>query len=147
VALKDSLRAFAASRDRMELEHEAFGQKVWIQEMNGQERDDWERAVAKKQDKEGRITDFVGLRAKMIQLTLVDEKGVRVYSENEAEEINQLPGRFREDLFDAALEFNGLTKQAEESQLKNSESEAGNGSGPASPTNSDQPTCGVYLQG
>jgi hypothetical protein len=147
VALKDSLRAFAASRDRMELDHEAFGQKVWIQEMNGQERDDWERAVAKKQDKEGRMTDVVGLRAKMIQLTLVDEKGVRVYSENEAEEINQLPGRFREDLFDAALEFNGLTKQAEESQLKNSESEAGNGSGPASPTNSDQPTCGVYLQG
>jgi hypothetical protein len=147
VALKDSLRAFAASRDRMELEHEAFGQKVWIQEMNGQERDDWERAVAKKQDKEGRMTDVVGLRAKMIQLTLVDEKGVRVYSENEAEEINQFPGRFREDLFDAALEFNGLTKQAEESQLKNSESEAGNGSGPASPTNSDQPTCGVYLQG
>jgi hypothetical protein len=145
VALKDSLRSFAASRDRIELEHQSFGQKVWIQEMNGQERDDWERAVTKKQDKEGRITDFVGLRAKMIQLTLVDENGVRVYSENEAEEINQLPGRFREDLFDAALEFNGLTKQSREDQEKNFASEAGNGSCAASQSSSDSPTFGNYL--
>lgn len=141
MSLREALNAVAATRERMELEHESLpGHKLWIQEITGGERDEWERVVEKFGE-----SDFGIVRTKLIQLALVDEGGAPVYATNELAEINKLPGTLREDLWEAASDFNGLSNQAKQAQLKNSGGEAGNCSDTASPTSSDAPTFGNYL--
>lgn len=146
MSLREALNKVAANRNREELEHSALpGEKLWLQEISGAERDEWEKVMSKQTAKDGSFNDFGAIRAKLIQLALVDEAGAQVYAADELAEINKLPGTLREDLFEAASAFNGLSKQAEEAQLKNSDSEAGNGSSAASQSNSDSPTFGNYL--
>lgn len=145
MSLKAALAVLAQERAKVELDHPMLPeQKVWIQELTGSERDEWETLLAKK-TKDGKVTDCGAVRAKLVQLALVEQNGERVYSADELSLINGLPSTLREDLFDAAMEHNRLTKEAEEAQLKNFAGGAGNDSESASPMSLESRLSGECL--
>lgn len=132
MSLKAALAGLSAERNTVEFAHPRLnGQSLWIGELTGSERDEWETLLAKK-SKDGKVSDVGAVRSKLIQLALCEEDGKQVYAPDELSLINSLPSTFREELFDAAMQFNQLTKEAEEAQLKNSASEAGSDSESAS---------------
>lgn len=123
------------------------GEKVYVRELTGRERDEYEAERVKVTfGPRGRVSQEINLRnlrARLVVRTLVGEDGKRVFSEADAAEVGELGGAVLDRLFDVAQRLSGLSKDADEALLKNV---LGAGGGPSSGT-SPPPSVGPASNG
>lgn len=138
---RDKILALRGRKSRVQVvDHprvvEFFGEPVHVRVMGGTERDSYEesnmevRRVGNKTDVRSRMT---GSRARLVVRCLSDEQGNRLLKDEDAGVVGTFDGEVLDALVDACQQINGLTRQAEEDALKNSESDRNGNSGSGSP--------------
>jgi hypothetical protein len=113
----------AIPRKTVTVRFEEYDTEYRLREMSGTDRDKFEIA-AFKEDSEGvRHVQPLYLRARMVALCLVDENNVRLYADDEIDQLSdEIPASVIAVLFVAAQKLNGLGADAVEAAAKNSES-------------------------
>ena len=101
-----------------------FGEEasLRIAVMSGASRDAYEEEVSKQRDDNDDKLSLVGMRARLIVLSAINELGDRIFADEDLDKVNALPSDVIDRLFDVAGELNGLKAQAAEDAAKNSES-------------------------
>lgn len=107
---------------------DGFGQ-VAVRGLTGAERDRWEINLAP--DRRTGKPKLENLRAKMVQLCVVDDKGSRLFEPSDIPEISQLSVAILQKIFEAAQRLSGFDEGEVEAAIKNSETTPANASGTA----------------
>ena len=84
---------------------------VKVKVLTSGEKDKWDVEIEK---------DRVGFRARLVQATVIDERGILVFAEEDVPKLMQMPVYVIEPLVDAALRINRLSKADREALEKNS---------------------------
>lgn len=101
------------------------GEFVYVREMTGRERDNFERSLMKEiRDKTGKLNDYEtnirDFRAKLAVCTVSDEKGDLILR---PEDYNELSKNMRisklEKIMEVAQEVNAISSQDREEMVKN----------------------------
>ena len=88
---------------------------VLVSEMSGTQRDLWEQSLRQK-DKAGNL---ISPRAKLVAFTVVDEKGDRLFTEDDISAIGKLSSGSLEKVCAIAMNLNGLGSDAVDNAKKN----------------------------
>lgn len=80
-----------------------WGGSVIVRSMTGTERDSWEMATYGS----GKV-NMENARARLVALTVINEKGERLFSSEEAELLGQKSAKALAKVFEAAQKLNGL---------------------------------------
>lgn len=149
MGLRDEIIATAKRpREIKKVEGEPWGMDgVYVLKMSGTERDLYQQEVISRCDKNGTMTNVVGWRSKVVTMFACDEYGVKIFEPKDATVINDTDPDALDLVFDAVLEFNGVTTEAQEALEKNSDGEVGSGSLPASHSTSESRPLGSFLDG
>jgi len=115
------------SKEKLEIVKIEFdnGDYVFVKQMTGRERDQFERSVLKEtKDKKGRksyetvLDDF---RSKLAVLTLCNEKGETLLQPNDyATLANNMSAKTLEKIINEAQRINGISEEDKEEIIKNS---------------------------
>ena len=92
-----------------------WGGDVTVSEMSGTMRDAWEQAIQEK-DASGKL---VSVRAKLVVCTVVDEKGERLFTDEDMPAIGKLSSTVLAKVCEVALRLNGLGAESIASAKKN----------------------------
>lgn len=84
---------------------EEWGGDVFVSEMSGEARDAWEQLIIKK-DRDGSL---INVRAKLVIATVVDEKGNRLFTENDVDLVGKLSGDALDKICKVSQRVNKLT--------------------------------------
>lgn len=135
LSLKSRLR-----RERVELPElaDVLGdEELYVREMTGRERDDFEQSRVKLHfDSRGRgqaESNFANLRARLVAKCLTGADGKRLFDDEEADQVGELPGSILDKLYETAQRLSGLSKEAEVELEKNLRKVAGTDSSTGSP--------------
>lgn len=126
-----------AARRTADVEVPELGASFCLREMSGTERDKFEAgAIVTKMSEDGKTStrelNTLYLRARLVAMCLVGDDGVRLYADDEVEQLSDgVPASIIAKLFVKAQELNGLDGMAVEAAAKNSESAATGASGSA----------------
>ena len=107
MGLKDQIKA-ANIRKPLRVHVKEWSLDVYVRVMSVGERDDWELAWIDIRNKG--VAKFHNFRAFYLARTLCDESGVRIWKDDELEEIASLDGAVMGELFDIAQRHNKLTE-------------------------------------
>ena len=119
---------------REKIEVPDWGGSVYIQTINGFERDAFEsRCIAAR--KNGSL-DTKLLKAQLVILSLFDEDGKRIFNENDINDLNRKSSKVIDDLFTVAQRISGLSDDDVDELQGNSEAVPSGASGSPSPENS-----------
>ena len=122
----------------------AWGDHVYIRRLSGDERDAWDlwqiNQVYDEDDekagkgKEGRLRiETRGIRAFLVCRGVCDERGERLFADDEMRLVGSFDGEAVDYLYDQIREYNGLSTESQEELEKNSDEAGSGGSGSASP--------------
>lgn len=92
-----------------------WGGDVTVTTMQGAQRDQFEAAIT---DAAGKVSKE-NIRARLLVRCIVDEKGNRVFSDDDAATLGTKSARVLDRLFTKARELNGLSKEDVEELAKN----------------------------
>lgn len=100
-----------------------WGGTVLVRTLTGIERDKFELSVAGESDgsKKTRQQNLANLRARLVVQCAVDEKGVRLFADGDADKLGKKSSRALGKVFDAASKLNGLSDEDVEKLAGNSE--------------------------
>lgn len=103
-----SKKAILEAKDikTMEVEVPEWGGSVMVRVISGADRDVFEQAYSEKK--------MDAFRTRFLVLTLCDDKGERLFTNDEVEALNAKSSKVLNRLFDAAWEFNAFTPAAVE---------------------------------
>jgi hypothetical protein len=87
-----------------------WGGHVIVRELTGAERDAWEGAFLDPDTQELRGDFMVNARARLVALSVIDEDGARVFTEEDAEQLGALSGAALDRVFQKASRMSGLSK-------------------------------------
>ena len=104
-----------------------WGGEVWVYGMTAAERDHLEKGLVQTKGKDIQ-TNLENIRSKMAVICIRDEKGKRIFSEMDIQELSRKSAAALDRIFDAAQRLSGLTKADVEELSKNSESDQSDGS-------------------
>jgi len=97
-----------------------WGCSVTIREMTGAQRDSWDSMLASKYDqKTKRMMSTKNLRAKMVQLSVIDESGSLMFSDKEVDALSEKSANALTRIFEAAQHLNHMTDEDVEELEKN----------------------------
>lgn len=97
-----------ASRLRVEpVTIEGVKDPVYIRTLTGRERDGFEQSCFTQRGKD-RVLSTENIRAKLLVRSICDEKGVRLFSDNEADSLGGIPADILDVLFTRAQKMSGL---------------------------------------
>lgn len=99
-----------------------WGGEVWVKCMSGSDRDTWEFSIfaeRQKAEKEGRSFSIPNFRARLVAATLCNEKGERLFSNEEIVVLGNKSSAALESVFLAARRINKLRDEDVESLVKN----------------------------
>lgn len=91
-----------------------WGVTVYLKGMTGKDRDSYERAFGDL-EKAGREN----LRARILVKMLLDEKGVRIFSDEDADQLGEQQAPIIDDLFSKAMIYAGITREQRQEKIKN----------------------------
>lgn len=127
---RDALLAAAADKRTIEREKvyiKELGGVLIVQAMTGAERDRWERSiVTNAKGKRGIEINTENIRARLAVKCLVDEAGVRLFKDEDAEALGALSAAVLGRVYNVAQRLNGLS-DGDIDELKKSSAE-GDGS-------------------
>jgi len=104
----------------LDVEVPEWGGCVRINVMNGTERERFEMWAQSKVGPDGKSADVSDVRATLLSLVLVDDKGERMFEASDVKAISGKNGAVLSRLADQAMRVNGLTKESAEEMRKNS---------------------------
>ena len=107
MGLKEQIKA-ASVRKPLKVHVKEWNIDVYVRVMSVGERDAWELGWIDIRNKG--ISSFPNFRAFYLARTLCDEHGVRIWQDNELDEIATLDGAVMGELFDVAQKHNKLTE-------------------------------------
>jgi hypothetical protein len=131
---EDLLKKSKLNIERVDL---GEGDFLFVREMTGREREEWESSITKViRDNRGMIEKYESalddFRAKICVYTACDEKGDRILTVADVEALSQnMSAKKLVKLADAAQKLNRISEEEKEALLKNS------GAGPAGSSNLD----------
>lgn len=96
-----------------------WGGTVRVRGLTGAERDQYEQSVMIQQGKRTRM-NLLNARAKLVALTVVDDAGKRLFSDQDIEVLGAKCATALERIFDVARELSGLSENDLEELEKNS---------------------------
>lgn len=96
-----------------------WGGTVFVRTMNGVDRDAFENSMITVLPDGTRKTDMTNIRAKLIALTAVDERGARLFEVSDVDRIGLKSAAAIELVFAVAQRINGLGGTAEAVAVKN----------------------------
>ena len=104
------------------------GQIVFVRQMTGREREQFENLLVKKISKGGKVVDYQqsmgDFRAKLAVNCLCDEKGKNLMQPGDYATLSQNMSGFKLiKIADAAGKLNGITEEDKEDMVKNSDSD------------------------
>ena len=94
-----------------------WGGSVRLKTMSGVERDMFETEAMKR--KKGDKIELKGLKSFLLMLTLVNDKGERLFAEADIDELNKKSGAVIDTLFVKCQDLNKLTQGSLEDSVKN----------------------------
>lgn len=107
VLTRDALLTAAAQPlPRTSLDLPELGGEVFVRAMSGKERDAFEGTVAKDR-RQNRLS--VNVRARLVAQCLVDEAGVRLLSDADAEQLGEMRADVLDRIFDLAQRLSGFS--------------------------------------
>ncbi len=98
----------------------SWGDSVFIRVMGADENDRYQRYYLNKDGKVD-INKLQGARARLCALCICDEKGNRLFSDDEAKELGKKSTKAIELIVKECNKLNGLDDEAVEEEAKNSE--------------------------
>ena len=101
----------AVDLEHVDVDVPEWGGTVRVRMMTGAERDAFEAATVVRHGKKVE-TNLANIRARLVALCVVDEKGERLFSEADAEALGKKSGAALGRVFEAAQRLNGLTEEA-----------------------------------
>ena len=107
MGLKEQIKA-ASVRKPLKVHVKEWNIDLYVRVMSVGERDAWELGWIDIRNKG--MASFPNFRAFYLARTLCDEHGVRIWQDNELEEIGSLDGAVMGELFDIAQKHNKLTE-------------------------------------
>ena len=82
-----------------------WGGRVYVRTMTGAERDWWEQTIVES----GKSGKMANIRATLVMLTAVDEKGERIFNDTQIEVLGNKSAKALDRLFAAAQKLNAVT--------------------------------------
>ena len=107
MGLKEQIKA-ASVRKPLKVHVKEWNLDVYVRVMSVGERDDWELSWVDIRNKG--MSKFDNFRAFYLVRTLCDEHGVRLWKDDELQEVADLDGAVMGELFDVAQRHNKLTE-------------------------------------
>lgn len=101
-----------------EVEVPEWGGSVYVRGLSGAERDAFEASVVEQRGKIAKV-NMVNLRAKLLVLTICDEKGEQLFTHADIEALGQKSAVALQRLFDIASSLSGLSAEDAEDLAKN----------------------------
>jgi len=98
---------------------------VYVRTMTGEERDAYDQSNVGENEN----VDLVNFRAKLLARTIVDEKGERIFTDDDINQLGKKSSLALNRLFEVAQRLNGLGAREMEEMIKNSEGGPGEDSG------------------
>lgn len=99
-----------------------WGGAVYVKGLTGAERDAFESTIIQQKGK-SQTVNMRNVRAKLLQLTIVDDKGNRLFSAEDIGALGSKSAKAIERLFEAASRLSGISAADAEELSKNSESD------------------------
>jgi len=96
-----------------------WGGTVFVKSMTGTERDLFEQSIIETKGKSTK-TNLANIRAKLCVMTLVDDKGSRLFTDLEFGVLGKKSAKALDRVFTVASELNGLSPTDVEDLVKNS---------------------------
>ena len=98
-----------------------WGGEVYIRELTSVERDEVESWLSYSDNvsQEDRRESLHNLRGRMAAKVVCDERGVRLFSDNDAEQLGQLSSLSLDMIFEKALQLAGMSKAERDKLRKN----------------------------
>ena len=94
-----------------------WGGDLWVRTLTGTERDAFEQSMVQKKNK----PNLNNVRARFAVLTICDEKGERLFTDNDAEALGKKSAAALDRVFEVAQRLNGFSDSDSEelSSVKN----------------------------
>ena len=116
-----------------------WGGAVRVRAFSGRERDAFEASLVRGDGKDRKV-DLTNMRARLVALSVVDEAGQRVFTDEEVDLLGAKSGAALDRVFAVAQGLNGLSGADVEALVKNSSAAPSGGSTSASASPSATPT-------
>jgi hypothetical protein len=116
-----------------------WGGTVRVRAFSGRERDAFEASLVRGDGKDRKV-DLTNMRARLVALTVVDDSGQKVFTQDDVDLLGAKSGAALDRVFSVAQELNGLSGADVEELTKNSSGAPSADSISASPSLSDSPT-------
>ena len=118
-----------------------WGGAVRVRSFTGRARDAFEASMVRGEGKDRKV-DLTNMRARLVSLTVIDEAGQRLFSDDEVELLGAKSGAALDRVFAVAQKLNGLSGADVEELTKNSSGvlSAASTSDSALPSDSNTPT-------
>lgn len=113
MSLKDKIKA--KSQQFTEVEIESLGEKVFLKQMTGAERVKYIGMIPSEESQE----KILKAQDYMIAISLYDENKNRVFSDNEVEQIGEMPAAVIDELAVKIAEINGFGAEKLKAEIKN----------------------------
>lgn len=98
-----------------------WGGAVYVRALTGAERDQFEASIVEQRGRDMRM-NMRNIRAKLVALTVVDEDGQRIFTDDDVAALGGKSAAALDRLFAVAQRLSGLSKEDVEELAKNSES-------------------------
>lgn len=96
-----------------------WGGTVRVRALTGAERDAFEQSIIEQRGKSTKM-NLQNMRAKLVALTVVDEEGNRIFSDEDAKLLGQKSASALNRIFEVAQRLSGLTPADVDELTKNS---------------------------
>ena len=116
-----SKTAILAAQDLQteDVEIPEWGGAVRVRSFTGRERDAFEASMVRGDGRDRRV-DLTNMRARLVGLTVIDESGQRLFTDEEADLLGAKSGAALDRVFAVAQKLNGLSGADVEELSKNS---------------------------
>ena len=115
---KNAIFALQSDLGLKTVEVPEWGGSVNIRGLRGIERDSFETSMWAGEGKDKK-SNLANLRARLLVRCIVDEKGARVFEDDDAAELGLRSGAVLDRLYDIAAALSGIGPQAVEAAAKN----------------------------
>lgn len=96
-----------------------WGGEVYVRCLTAAERDDWESSVISLEKGGKAKTDMRNLRAKLVARTVCDEKGERLFTDSQIQQLGGKSAAALDRLYSVAARLSAITKSDEDELLGN----------------------------
>lgn len=96
-----------------------------VRMLSGKERDAWEAGLHRIAGDGSVSPNLTNVRGRLLALTLCDDEGRRLFTDDDAGQLGDLPAAPLEVIFEAASKLNALGGRSRERAEKNSEAPPG----------------------